>query len=111
MKGSTEGAALLTGEAAPTRLFELLSARQRACVSLILFTSLCLNVTVLMPGVPFLILEVESPLDALLRPGNYGLGATLGLLKDNHLWGLYVLIILFSIIFPVRVYICAVDDL
>ena len=102
VKGSTEGAALLTGEAVPTRLFELLPSCQRACIMVLLLVSLSLNITVLMPGVPFLILEVQAPLDEFLHPGNYGLGATLNLLKKGHLWGLYILIILFSICFPVR---------
>lgn len=103
-----EASALLAAKrTAEPRLYELLSPVQRALIPALLLVSLALNIACLVPSTPFLELEVDRPIDQVIKPGNYGLGATLNILKERNIWTLYILILLFSICFPVRLLPCS----
>jgi len=99
-KPADEGAALLPGGAGTSRLFQQLPLRHQILVPLLLTVSITLNIICLVPNTPFLLLDVDAPIDAFIRPGNYGLGATLELLKEHNMWLLYILIVGFSICWP-----------
>jgi len=96
----SESSPLVGDNTPPTRLFLLLPQWRQILVAFLLVTALVLNIVALVPNTPFLKLEVQPPLDQFIAPGNYGLGATLGILSAHHIWFLYVIVVLFSIIFP-----------
>eukprot|EP00327_Prymnesium_parvum_P017373 CAMPEP_0113268652 /NCGR_PEP_ID=MMETSP0008_2-20120614/21290_1 /TAXON_ID=97485 /ORGANISM="Prymnesium parvum" /LENGTH=408 /DNA_ID=CAMNT_0000117833 /DNA_START=19 /DNA_END=1245 /DNA_ORIENTATION=+ /assembly_acc=CAM_ASM_000153 len=98
--GGTERSSLLGSGQAADRLFELLTTKQRVFISLLLLTSFVLNIICLSALTPFVDIDADPPLDSFVRTGKYGLIATLNLVAERHLWGLYVLILVFSIIFP-----------
>ncbi|KAL1507301.1 hypothetical protein AB1Y20_008147 [Prymnesium parvum] len=95
-----EGKALLPSSPGSERLFSLLPLEHRLIVCSLLVISFVLNIVCILPSTPFIHMSVDAPLDAFLVPGDYGLSATLGLLKKRQLWGTYILILLLSICFP-----------
>eukprot|EP00966_Prymnesium_polylepis_P278279 6429718-Prymnesium_polylepis.1 len=83
-------------------LFDIMPLWAKITVPSLLAISLGLNLTVLcIPTMPFVTLDVTYPLDQLLEPGGYGMSATLEELAKYDLWFLYVLIIVWSVCFPV----------
>ena len=90
-----------TPEQEEQRLFLLLPCYLQVFVVALILVSFISNIICFFPSTAFLYVTTESDLlSTIFLDGAYGIYNTLATLKEHGLWFTYVVIILFSLVFP-----------